>query len=120
MSAMTLMIGDAIRRLTANYTEEEYKAYLSENHEPTAHRISWCEGLKCFVDLDANAEKWYYAPKLNYTSLKDIVCDLQRVSDETGYELSFLCELVEEGVQDGETYEEAVEHVAAVSYEHDW
>lgn len=117
-----MVINELIRKLTADYTEEEYRAFLSESpiEEPTAHRIAWCEGIGCFVDLDMNAEQWYYAPKLKYKSLKDVVADLQRVSDETGYELPFLCELVEEQVRDGETYADAVEHVAGVSYEHDW
>ena len=99
---------EALRKLTANYTEEEYERYL------------WYEGLGTFVDMDMNEYKWYSADKLNYTSMKDIVADVQRITDETHYDFRFLCEMVSESVKDGNTYEEAVEYVAGVSYEKDW
>ena len=115
-----------LRKLTANYTEEEYREYLTEQvpeekDTTTAHRVVWCEAIDCFVDLDMDADKWYYAPKLNFKSLKDIVFALQKVADETGYLLTDLCNEVEELVkEDGRTYEDAVSYVAGVSYEHDW
>lgn len=118
---------ELLRKLTANYTEEEYKEWLAEpvpednEDHTTAHRISWCEGLKCWIDLDGDADKWYYEPKLKFESLKDVVSALQKVAYETGYLLTDLCDEVEELVkEDGQTYEEAVSYVAGVSYEHDW
>ena len=116
------MFKDFLRRLTADYTEAEYENYIAEipYEPPTAHRIERCEELGSWVDLDMNADEWYYAPKLHFTSMKDIVAALQRVAEETGYDLQFLCEMAEESRKDGDDYEEAVEHVAGVSYEQDW
>ena len=116
MSAMTLMIGDAVRRLTANYTEEEYREYLAEK----PHRLVYCDGIGDYVDLDMNADKWYCASRLKYTSVKEIATDLQRVSDATGYGYDFLAEQYKESIKDGDTPEEAMETIAGISYERDW
>lgn len=63
---------------------------------------------------------WYNRHNLNYKHKDEIAEDLLRVSDETGYDYEFLCDVWNEKIMDGDTPEEAMEHVAAVSYEKDW
>lgn len=112
MSAMTLMIGDAIRRLTANYTEEEYKAYLSEY----------------LADIPKGKNEYTVPEIVGNERIKDIACMLSQIAEETGYEDSFLYERFEECARDrrecGETViqarRNAFEDVACISYEHDW
>lgn len=99
---------EAIRRLTANYTEEEY------------HRWLWCDGLSTWVDMDANLDKWYYAKNLNYTSVHEIADDLMEVSEDTGYDYNFLIEMYTDSIRDGQSCESAMEYVAGISYEKDW
>lgn len=57
---------------------------------------------------------------MTYKRIKHIATDLQIIADDTGYSFQFLADRVGELVKDGETFEAAVDHVRAVSYEKDW
>ena len=116
MSAMTLMIGDAVRRLTANYTEEEYREYLEEKTFDYLHDIP-------------KGQNDYSVPEITGKERnKDIACLLSEIAEETGYESAFLYEQFEESYQDlrelGETAiearKQAFNSVASISYEQDW
>lgn len=110
------MLREAIRRLTANYTQEEYNDYLYND----GHSYLYCDGLKTWIDMDMNMNEWYYAKKLHYTSFRQIAEDLAQVADDTGYEYSYLADRFMEQLHDGNSAEESMEHVAGVSYEFDW
>lgn len=45
---------------------------------------------------------------------------IEKVAEETGYEFNFLMEMVQCGIDDGESIEEAIKFVSDVSYEQDW
>ena len=55
---------------------------------------------------------------------KEIVVESMNTDIEefkvAGYDYNFLADAVQEGVDDGETYEEAFKYVCGVSYEKDW
>ena len=110
------ILKDSMRRLTADYTEEEYREYLEE---------SVCDYLK---DIP-KGKNIFEVPEVKGTeSNKDIACLLSDVAQETGYEDSFLWDQFVESVKDlmdlGETFFEArkaaFESVATISYEQDW
>ena len=104
------MVKEAIRKLTANYTEEEYRKYLEQ---PT--------------DLEAISRKYWDSIKGD-EHIKDIACDLACVAIDTGYDAEFLYQMFDESVDDrmslGETFEDArrlaFDDVVAISYERDW
>lgn len=104
------MFKEMLRKLTSNYTEDEYKEYLNESL------------------LDAPSSRKYYSSINGDESIKDIACDLACVACDTGYEAEFLYEMFDEQVQDrtelGDTYFEArrgaFDFVVGVSYEMDW
>ena len=104
------IFSEDLRKLTANYTEEEYRNYLNA---PT--------------DVDALTRK-YYEPIKGDEYVKDIACDLACVADDTGYDAEFLYQMFDESVEDhmslGETFEEArrsaFDVVVGISYERDW
>lgn len=100
---------EAIRRLTANYTEEEYNKWL------------WCEG-------NSTTGNHYYDSIKGNEHIKDIACNLACVADDTGYEPEFLYEMFDECTNDhqemGEDFftarKHAFDYVVGVSYEQDW
>lgn len=104
------MFGELLRRLTADYTEEEYKEWLNE---PS--------------DIDAITRR-YNEPIRGDEHFKDIYCDLTCVAEDTGYEPEFLinmfCESVDDMVSLGESlkyaYKHSFDYVVGVSYEQDW
>ena len=55
-----------------------------------------------------------------YKRIKHIATDLQIIADDTGYSYEFLADRVNELVNDGESFEAAVDQVRSVSYEKDW
>lgn len=57
---------------------------------------------------------------MTYKRIKHIATDLQIIADDTGYSFQFLADRVNELVNDGESFEAAVDHVRSVSYELDW
>lgn len=57
---------------------------------------------------------------MTYKRMKHIETDLQIIADDTGYSYQFLADRVNELVNDGESFEAAVDHVRSVSYEKDW
>ena len=57
---------------------------------------------------------------IKFESVKDVSCALLDLAEATGYDYNFLAEVLEEYVADGNSYEEAFEHVACISYEKDW
>ena len=110
-----------LRKLTAGYTEEEYREYLREPEDRTNYlEIMQPDNSYLFVPK-TQFEPVDKIPELGEVhSIKDIACRLAEVAIDTGYEPELLYELVAECVEDGNTYEEAFSHVAEVSYEHDW
>lgn len=101
---------EAIKKLTANYTEEEYREYLDKP-----------------LNLDAISRKYWDSIKGD-EHIKDIACDLACVAIDTGYDAEFLYQMFDESVDDrmslGETFEDArrlaFDDVVAISYERDW
>ena len=57
---------------------------------------------------------------MKYNRMKHIATDIQLIALDTGYDYNFLCERVDELVEDGETYEAAIRSVRDTSAEHDW
>ena len=57
---------------------------------------------------------------MTYKRIKHIATDLQIIADDTGYSFQFLADRVNELVNDGESFEAAMDHVRSVSYELDW
>lgn len=100
---------EVLRRLTANYTEEEYKEWLAE---PIAEPVA----TKRIPTIRGDERNKHVA-----TALAEVALD-------TGYEPEFLYEVFDEQVNDrielGEDIitarREAFDHVATVSYEQDW
>ena len=56
----------------------------------------------------------------HYSRMKEIVCDLIECAEETGYDYDFLAENVEDLVESGDTYDEAMDQVLTVAYEYDF
>lgn len=106
---MLELVKDNLRRLTANYNEEEYNKWLHETPQPIDKRHYW-DSIK------------------GDEHIKDIACDLACVADDTGYEAEFLYQMFDESVEDrmelGEDFIEARKHafsdVTTISYERDW
>ena len=104
---------EALRKLTANYTEEEYNAWLFDDY------------LK---DVPKGKNN-YTVPEIKGNErIKDIACLLTEVADDTGYEPEFLYKQFDEAVADrrelGESFIDArrlaFNDVACISYEKDW
>lgn len=55
-----------------------------------------------------------------YNRMKHVVTDLMEAALATGYDYEFLCERVDEAIEDGESLEEAVEDVLDIAYEFDF
>ena len=99
---------ECIRKLTANYTEDEYKEYLEEPPQVTNTRM--------------------YPDLRECRGMKDLACMLADVADDTGYEPEFLWdkfndtlkEYVEDGMHVEKEYRRAYIDVAEISYEQDW
>ena len=96
---------EALRKLTANYTPEEYEAWLYEDY---------------LADIPKGKNEFTIPTISEEDGVKDIACALAEVAEDTGYEPEFLYEMFSEIVRDGETRTEAFEQVATISYEQDW
>ena len=57
---------------------------------------------------------------INWFDKDDVAEGVCIVSDETGYDFDFLMDILEEGMDDGQTIQESFMSVAAISYEKDW
>jgi hypothetical protein len=57
---------------------------------------------------------------LIFRRIKDAATELTDIFLDTGYDFDFLCEAVEELVDAGCTYEQALNQVRDISYEQDW
>lgn len=110
------MFREALRKLTANYTEEEYREYLEET-------------VADYLSDIPKGKNTYNVPEVTgKESNREIVCMLSDVAEETGYEESFLWERFAEIVRDlmelGESFfnarKEAFTDVVSISYEQDW
>ena len=97
---------ELLRRLTADYTEEERQEWFMETPQQ----------IKPLPEIRGDERN------------KDIACLLADVADDTGYEPEFLYEVFDEQMNDyielGEDIitarRKAFDHVATVSYEQDW
>lgn len=96
---------EALRKLTANYTESEYEAWLMEEY---------------LADIPKGKNEFTIPTISDTDGFKDIACALADVAEATGYEPEFLYEMFSEQVKDGQTRTEAFAYVAGVSYERDW
>jgi len=96
---------EALRKLTANYTEAEYEAWLYEDY---------------LADIPKGKNEFTIPAITEEDGFKDIAVLLAEVAEETGYDAEFLYEMFSEQVADGQTRTEAFAHVAGVSYEQDW
>ena len=94
-----------IRKLTAGYTEEEYREWLYEDY---------------LADIPKGKNEFTIPTVTENYSFKDIACLLEEVAEETGYDSQFLCDMVSECMEDGQSATEAFAYVAGVSYEQDW
>lgn len=110
------MFREALRKLTANYTEEEYRAYLEAS---TFDYLS---------DIPKGKNTYQVPEVTGKESNKEIACLLSDVAEATGYEDEFLWERFADVVRDlmelGESFitarKEAFTDVASISYEQDW
>lgn len=57
---------------------------------------------------------------MKFHRMKELVCAITELSLDTGYEYEFLCEAVDELLEDGETIETAFKEVYIVAHEHDF
>lgn len=57
---------------------------------------------------------------MKFHRMKELVCAITKLSLDTGYEYEFLCEAVDELLEDGETIETAFKEVYIVAHEHDF
>ena len=102
-----------IRRLTANYTQKEYEDWLFGSYLAEIPK-----GKNVFEVADIGER----------AHIKDIVCMLSDVAEETGYEPEFLYERFDEITDDylelgetlGDAHRLAFEETATISYEQDW
>lgn len=104
---------EALRKLTANYTPEEYEKWLYEDY---------------LADIPKGKND-YTVPEIKGNErIKDIACLLTEIAEATGYAAEFLYKQFEEAVTDrrelGETFIDArrlaFNDVACISYEKDW
>lgn len=110
------MFGELLRRLTADYTEEERREYLEET---TFNYLS---------DIPKGENDFHLPEVTGKERNKEIAGLLSDVAEETGYEEVFLWERFSDVVRDlvelGETFtnarKEAFIDVATISYEQDW
>lgn len=114
------MLKEWLRKLTANYTEEEYKEYLQDTSDIYAYLEA--AGIP-------KGKNVFKVPEIKGNERpKDVACLLSDVAENTGYSAEFLYGQFEEVVKDyqelGDTLinarKKAFEYVATVSYEHDW
>lgn len=116
-----------LRKLTANYTEDEYKSYLFD--EPQKYDKWWFDYDEIkqpdgdYKYIDKKKTEWVKCepPHVDDScSFKDMAIALSETAKDTGYEVEFLYSMVMEYVNDGETFVDAVNSVIATSYERDW
>lgn len=52
--------------------------------------------------------------------MKHLATMIQECAEDTGYCYDFLCGVIDEGVEDGETLQEATKEVMEIAYEYDF
>ena len=85
----------------------------------TNEQINIVKGLHKMIEARLKFNKWFDEHGF-FESMKDMSCAILDLADETGYDYDYLVDRIEEGVADGETYEDAFLTVAEISYEQDW
>ena len=114
---------ELIRRLTADYSELEYKEWLNEDESYLDYfEVARADGSYVFVDpkLYKKIEPEDVITIDDTYTLKDIACALDEVASKTGYESELLYSIFMDKLKDGDTPKEAFDHVACVSHEMDW
>ena len=98
---------EVLRKLTANYSEEEYKAWLNEEPED----IQWhpTPAFKFTEDLI----------KGGFHRMKDFDIALHDIAEETGYEYEFLNKVFSECDED-EPYIDRIIEISDIALEHDF
>lgn len=96
---------EALRKLTADYTEAEYEAWLMED---------------CLADIPKGKNEFTIPTISEDADFDDLGEAFAIVEEDTGYDAGFLYEVFCECLEDGQTKTEAFDHVAGVSYEQDW
>lgn len=94
---------EALRKLTADYTEAEYQEWIESEPRPVP-------------EISENEH------------IKDIAAELTSVALDTGYEPEFLYQMfdeataehLEDGLSLGLAHKKAFDEVAGISYEFDW
>ena len=122
---------ELIRKLTSNYSQEEYENWL------------WSEGVDFRTDIESTERDAYkeltthnnnsvfirkdqYKPVEGLPSLdgtensKDIAIMLEDVACRTGYDYKLLSDVFTEALQDGETIKEAFDQTVTVAFELDY
>jgi len=131
---MLEILKDSMRRLTADYTEEEYREYLEESPIEEKKTIKLNDEMKDtlkklqrMIEGALKFSMWkdeHGFSDLKFNSMQDIRDAISELSEATGYEVEFLCDTLEEILHDEyadeNTYEEAFDTVMTISYEHDW
>ena len=101
------MFREELRKLTANYTEEEYREYLVAEPE---------------------FKEWHPTPSFKFTEeivkggfhrMKDIYTALCEIADATGYSIDFLIEVYDECDED-ESAEDRIITISDIALEHDF
>lgn len=128
---------ELIRKLTSNYSEEEYKSWLWDNNvdflDNTEDFKSGEKNLYDYAELSTTGEhsvfinKKYYKeldldtlPSLDGTeNFKDIAILLEDVANRTGYDYKLLSDIFTDLLQDGESVKEAFDYTVIVAFELD-
>lgn len=110
-----------LRKLTADYTEEEYEKYLREPEDRTDY-LEIMQPDKSYIFVPKSQfERVDKIPELGEVhSMRDVACALAEVALDTGYEPELLYNLFSECVAECGSYDGAFKDVATISYEHDW
>ena len=125
-----MVLSEMLRKLTAAYSEEEYKEWLMEKPMTEEEYDTWADKKPDGIDDDVAAAEINYNKrqsrllsrfgKINFKDKDEITEALHKVAKDTGYECHFLLEVFVEGLMDGQTARESFIDVAMISYEQDW
>lgn len=119
-----------LRKLTTDYTEEEYNAWLF-SHPMTDEQIDeWCAAIPGGIKTPREKEelRWNKAASryvskygnINFCDKDEVAEALAQVADDTGYTPEFIGEMFFDALLDGEEPRDAFYNIAIISYEKDW
>ena len=127
---------ELIRKLTSNYDEKDYRDWLWGDGVDFKEKeeIDWPNDRNDYVEVAAPDDTYIFINRSLYKKVdigdivrlsgnedfKDIDIMLDEIACRTGYSKEFLSKMLDIGVKDGQTYEEAFEDVAVISHEVDW